>query len=148
MLKIAEAKNIPNARFIHADAQNFLLEEKFDAVAFMTSLEFIERPREAIANAARYLNPGGIILFGVLNQTSWLGESKDQDPVYSLSHFYEEQEILDLFGQTREKSVRQCVFFPPPTMMEKTDDEILSADLKAFEDNLKNGAFIAGRVDL
>jgi SAM-dependent methyltransferase len=148
MLQLAKVKRISNARFIHGDGHNFTLLEKFDAVVFITTLEFIRDPIIAIKNAIQHIKPCGILLFGVLNANSWLGLVKDEDPVYNKAKFYSEQSLLELFQNSRKITLTQCVFSPPSEILEKSEEEILAIDLKAQENNKKSGAFIAGRVQL
>jgi SAM-dependent methyltransferase len=63
----------------------------FDLVAFITTLEFLECPREALAEALRVTRQG--LILGVLNRWSLLGLQRRlagflRPTVYDAAHFY------------------------------------------------------------
>jgi ubiquinone/menaquinone biosynthesis C-methylase UbiE len=71
----------------------------FDLVAFITTLEFLEWPREALAEALRVARQG--ILLGVLNRWSLLGLQRRlaellRPTVYDAAHFYGVRELRRL----------------------------------------------------
>jgi hypothetical protein len=63
----------------------------FDLTAFITTLEFLERPREVLVEALRVARHG--VLLGVLNRWSVLGLQRRlaglfHQTVYDAAHFY------------------------------------------------------------
>jgi ubiquinone/menaquinone biosynthesis C-methylase UbiE len=86
---IAEAKQIGGATFLEGDA--LLLpfsDQEFDLVSLITSLEFVESPQRAIAEAARVAQRG--LLLGVLNRKSLLAVSRRHSgkPIWQAAKFF------------------------------------------------------------
>ncbi|MHA1341503.1 MAG: class I SAM-dependent methyltransferase [Promethearchaeota archaeon] len=54
---------------------------KFDIIAFITSLEFMENPRSTLSRAIYYLKEGGYIIAAVLNADSYLGKKRKQNSI-------------------------------------------------------------------
>lgn len=65
----------PRATFQKADVENLSFADvSFDAVLLLDLLEHVDDPRKTIAEAARVLRPGGVLVFHTFNRTfmSWL----------------------------------------------------------------------------
>ncbi len=57
----------PELLFLVGDAENLGLAGPFDAVVMPDVLEHVERPRSALAEAARLLRPGGRLIVSLIN---------------------------------------------------------------------------------
>jgi ubiquinone/menaquinone biosynthesis C-methylase UbiE len=65
MLKMARAKNIPEATFLLGEAAQMPFQEnQFDVCFAINVLYFWENPKREIAEIQRVLKPGGMLLFG------------------------------------------------------------------------------------
>ncbi len=90
----------------------------FDLTVFITTLEFLERPREALAEALRVARQG--VLLGVLNRRSVLGLQRRltglfRPTVYDAAHFYSVGELERLLRSVAGDDVRvawQTTLFP------------------------------------
>jgi ubiquinone/menaquinone biosynthesis C-methylase UbiE len=74
-------------------------DDTFDLVALITTLEFLERPRAALAEALRVARQG--LLLGVLNRQSLLGlrrrlAGRLRPTIYDTAHFYSVRELRHL----------------------------------------------------
>jgi SAM-dependent methyltransferase len=74
-------------------------DDTFDLVALVTTLEFLERPRAALAEALRVARQG--LLLGVLNRQSLLGLRRRlagclRPTIYDTAHFYGVRELRRL----------------------------------------------------
>lgn len=56
---------LPNLRYVCADAEQFSSDEKFDSIVSLETIEHLPRPRELIANCVALLAPGGQIIASV-----------------------------------------------------------------------------------
>ncbi|MDT0633154.1 bifunctional 2-polyprenyl-6-hydroxyphenol methylase/3-demethylubiquinol 3-O-methyltransferase UbiG [Rubrivirga sp. S365] len=68
-------QRVPDATFRVGDALALDAEDgAYDAVLLLDVLEHVEEPARAIAEAARAVRPGGVVVFNTFNQTplSWL----------------------------------------------------------------------------
>ncbi len=100
MVRCAESKKIPRARFIVGDFLDIEIQETFDIAAAITSLEFVGDHIKVIEKMHSYLRPGGLLLVGVLNRRSWLGIVRRlkgaRDPVFHNARFFTTREIRRL----------------------------------------------------
>jgi SAM-dependent methyltransferase len=147
MIAIANGKHIPNTEFLNHRGEDFILKPNnppFDALAFITSLEFMDNPVAVIQNSFRYLKKHGTIIVGVLNENSTLGiNRKKEQTVYTNAHFYEEAELKTLFAPFGSVHTLQSAFAEP--------DQLASADeieQQAQAKGASNGKFIACRIDV
>lgn len=111
MLEVARVKKFDNVQFIKGDVEKIDLGQKFDVVAILTALEFLNNPKIAVENAIKHLKPGGIIIIGVLNQDSELGRSRKQSEAitpYSFAKFYTKDELQLLFEKYGEVELKYC----------------------------------------
>ena len=89
---LAQARALGDILLVRGDALQLpFADSAFDLVAFITTLEFLERPREALAEALRVARRG--LLLGVLNRWSLLGLQRRaiglfQPTIYDAAHFY------------------------------------------------------------
>jgi ubiquinone/menaquinone biosynthesis C-methylase UbiE len=97
---LAEAKILNGVPLVRGDAQRLpFADGSFDLVAFITTLEFLEEPEQAIAEALRVARRG--LLLGVLNRWSLLGLKRRlvehyKPSVYHAAHFYGVGELNSL----------------------------------------------------
>jgi len=89
---LAQARVLDGIPLVQGDACRLpFADDMFDLVAFITTLEFLERPWEALAEALRVTRQG--LLLGVLNRRSLLGLQRRlarllRPTVYDAAHFY------------------------------------------------------------
>jgi len=89
---LAEAQALGGVPLVRGDARWLpFADGAFDLTAFSTTLEFLERPREALVEALRVARQG--VLLGVLNRWSVLGLQRRlaglfHQTVYDAAHFY------------------------------------------------------------
>jgi SAM-dependent methyltransferase len=91
----------------------------FDLVALITTLEFLKRPREALAEALRVARRG--VVLGVLNRWSLMGLQRRlaglfRPTVYDTAHFYGVGELKRLLRSVAGHNVRiewRTTLFPP-----------------------------------
>lgn len=121
----------------------------FDAVIFVTTLEFVRDVDAALSEAARVTKPGGRVVLGVLNARGpWAARRRrSEDAVWKSARFFSRAEIeerLRMFGEVRSQV---AVYVPPQLGMAPrsvfTILEWLGARIASSV-----GAFIALRVDL
>ncbi len=144
--KASQKPSNQKIRFIQGDAQNLSLDEKFDFISYITSLEFIEDPSKSIKAAYKHLKPDGYFLLGVLNSDSPLAESRKQDPVYSKGTYYSQKELERLFSSFGNTKWHQCVYLTPPKIQNISQEEAENMEKENQSRQNQNGAFIAGRV--
>lgn len=76
---LAEAKKSGSSDFVQGDAMSLCFRGgMFDGIFFVTSLEFMEDYRVAVAEAARVLGGGGKFVAMMLNPRSWHFRSRYQ----------------------------------------------------------------------
>jgi ubiquinone/menaquinone biosynthesis C-methylase UbiE len=89
---LAQARALDGVLLTQGDARRLpFVDRAFDLVALITTLEFLEQPREALVEALRVAQRG--VLLGVLNRWSMLGLQRRvaglfRPSVYSAAHFY------------------------------------------------------------
>jgi len=89
---LAEAQALDSVPLVRGDARRLpFADGAFGLAAFITTLEFLERPGEALAEALRVARRG--LILGVLNQWSVLGlrrqlEGFFRPTIYNSAHFY------------------------------------------------------------
>jgi SAM-dependent methyltransferase len=89
---LVQAQALNGVLLVRGDARRLpFADGAFDLVAFITTLEFLERPQEALAEALRVARQG--LLLGVLNRWSLLGLQRRlvgllRPTVYDAARFY------------------------------------------------------------
>jgi ubiquinone/menaquinone biosynthesis C-methylase UbiE len=89
---LAEAQALGGVPLVQSDARRLpFADGAFDLTALITTLEFLEQPQEALAEALRVARRG--LILGVLNRWSVLGlqrrlEGFLRPTVYNSAHFY------------------------------------------------------------
>ena len=97
---LAQARVLDGAPMVQGDACRLPFADRtFDLVAFVTTLEFLDRPREAPIEALRVARRG--LLLGVLNRQSLFGLQRRlagllRPTVYDTAHFYSVEELQRL----------------------------------------------------
>jgi hypothetical protein len=89
---LSQARALDGIPLVQGDACRLpFADDGFDLVALITTLEFLERPRAALAEALRVARRG--LLLGVLNRCSLLGVQRRlsgfrRPTVYNAARFY------------------------------------------------------------
>lgn len=97
---LVQAQALNGVLLVRGDALRLpFADGAFDLAAFITTLEFLERPREALAEALRVARQG--LLLGVLSRWSLLGLQRRlvglfRPTVYDAAHFYGVGELKHL----------------------------------------------------
>ena len=99
---LAQARALDGFPLVRGDAHHLpFADGAFDVVVFVTTLEFLEGPREALGEALRVARRG--LVLGVLNRWSVLGLWRRliglfRPDVYGAAHFYGVGELKRLLG--------------------------------------------------
>jgi len=118
---LAQARMLDGVPLVQGDALRLpFVDGAFDLVAFVATLEFLEQPRQALAEALRVARFG--LLLGVLNRWSLLGLRRRlaglfRHTVYDAAHFYGVGELRRLLwsvpnGSGRGRVVWRTTLFP------------------------------------
>lgn len=116
---LARAQALNGAPLVRGDAHRLpFTDGAFDLVAFVTTLEFLDQPREALAEALRVTRRG--LLLGVLNRWSLLGLKRRlaehfRPSVYRAARFYgvgELKRLLKSVGGDNAHVVWHTTLFP------------------------------------
>jgi ubiquinone/menaquinone biosynthesis C-methylase UbiE len=116
---LAQAQALDGAYLVQGDAVRLPFADRaFDLTALVTALEFVERPREALAEALRVARRG--VLLGVLNRWSTLGLWHQlvgffRPTVYDTALFYsvwEVKRLLRSVADERARIVWRTTLFP------------------------------------
>lgn len=151
MLAVAACTNSPGGpQFVRGVAECLpLATGVFDAVVFVTALEFVRDLDAALLEAVRVTKPGGRLVLGVLNARGpWAARRRrSHDAVWNSAHFFSRAEIeqrLRAFGDVRS---RLAVYAPP--QLRRAPQSVFTI-LERLGPRLAPslGAFIALRVDL
>ena len=92
--------------------------EQFDFVLLNTVLCFLNSPLKGLDEAKRVLKPEGILIIGMIDRTSEIGQSyevrKQDNPFYQDAHFYSVDEMIALINQVgfQPKEIYQTLFSP------------------------------------
>lgn len=116
---LAEAQALDGVPLVQGDARRLpFADGAFDMTAFITTLEFLERPREALVEALRVSRCG--VVLGVLNRWSVLGLQRRlaglfHQTVYDAAHFYgvgELKRLLRSAAGRKAHTVWRTTIFP------------------------------------
>lgn len=116
---LTEAQALNEVPLVQGDARRIpLADDAFDLVAFITTLEFLEQPQEALTEALRVARRG--VILGVLNRWSLLGLQRQlaglfRPTVYNAAHFYGVGELKRLLRSVAEEKtpiVWRTTLFP------------------------------------
>lgn len=150
MLKKTFRKRIPWAEFVQSDAHYLPLHnDVFDIAVFITAIEFIDDPHNAIEEAVRCLRkPGGRLLIGTLNAKSRLNKrrlAKNEIPYHKAS-MLSIKNLNDLLTPYGKPTIYTCAFSLNPARPIPVVDPIF--DLFAKTLRLQSGDIIIGEVRL
>jgi len=107
---LAQARALDGVPLVRSDARWLpFADDAFDLTALVTTLEFLEQPREVLAEALRVAR-GGVIL-GVLNRWSLMGLQRRltglfRPTVYDAAHFYGVGELKRLLRSAAGRQAR------------------------------------------
>lgn len=92
--------------------------QQFDYILLCTTLCYVRVPMMALQEAKRVLKPNGLLIIGMIDKNSKLGQAylakKQDNPLYRYANFYSVNEIQDLLYEINFKTVEifQTVFSP------------------------------------
>lgn len=116
---LAEARALGAGPLVRADAQRLpFADNVFGLAAFITTIEFLEQPKEALAEAMRVARHG--VILGVLNRWSVLGLQRRlaglfRRTVYDAARFYgvgELKRLLQRIAGQKARVVWRTTLFP------------------------------------
>jgi ubiquinone/menaquinone biosynthesis C-methylase UbiE len=116
---LAEAEILDGVLLVRGDAHRLPFSDgAFDLVAFITTLEFLDQPQQALAEALRVAQRG--LLLGVLNRWSLLRLQRQlvklfRPTVYDAAHFYgvgELKRLLRAVAGAKAHIVWHTTLFP------------------------------------
>jgi len=116
---LQEARSLAGVSLVQGDARRLpFADGAFDLTALVTTLEFLERPRESLAEALRVARRG--VMLGVLNRWSVLGLQRRlaglfRPTVYDAARFYsvgELKRLLQLIAGEKAHIVWRTTLFP------------------------------------
>ncbi len=114
MLDVACSRGING---IYADASDLPFQDKtFDFILMVVSICFIDNPSAALKEAMRVLKDEGVVIVGIVDKDTPLGnlylKKKSKSKFYKYANFFSSQEIIDLFEKTGflYDSALQCLF--------------------------------------
>jgi ubiquinone/menaquinone biosynthesis C-methylase UbiE len=146
MVDVARSKLIKNAVFMVADAiSTGFDDDSFDIAAAIALLEFLPDPESALREMVRIVKPGGLLIFGLLHEDSWMGAHKWEHPIYSLAHFFRIRDVESLLGWYGQVTIEQCLF---STISEDSVEIADKVEEMGRENNWTNGNFLVARVKL
>jgi len=149
MIKVAQAKNIPNASFQIADGHSLpFVDNSFDVTVAITTLEFAGNAELVLQEMVRCTRkPSGRLLIGVLNALARLNRNRQQTPesLYAKARLFtpsQLKKLLSKYGKTQLFTVgfisRQKRLLPLSPFIDAVGRFL----------HLPYGVFIAGQVKL
>jgi SAM-dependent methyltransferase len=89
----------PKADLRLADAERLPFPDaEFDRVAFISTLEHIKHPGDALAEVARVLKPGGLVAMSAdtLDHPAWRKRRAVHGPRSFIEHFFSREDLIEL----------------------------------------------------
>ena len=124
MLEIAKSKQI-DAGFFLANSESLPFEnERFDGVASITMMEFVDHPENVIQEMYRVLKPDGWLIVGCLNEKSVLGKTSAQDEVFRNANFLNLDNLKNLFHPFELIREKRGVFLANDYSIRDQDSEL------------------------
>jgi ubiquinone/menaquinone biosynthesis C-methylase UbiE len=110
MAELAQRRGI---KVYRAKAENLPFNnESFDFILMVTTICFLENPKQALKEAIRVLIPGGHIIIGMIDRDSFLGrlyESRKKESLfYRNAIFYSVKEVLDWLKEIKYAHIQIC----------------------------------------
>ena len=115
MLVAAGAQPLANVSYVGGCGEALPFDTgAFDAVLYMTTLEFVEDPTAAVLEAARVVRPGGRMVFGVLNADGpWARARRREGGLWDAARFYRRAELEALLRPLGALTFDYRVHVPP-----------------------------------
>jgi SAM-dependent methyltransferase len=149
MLAVALSRPGPALDYIRGVGEALPFEDDaFDALLYMTTLEFVQDVDAALREAARVVRAGGRLAFGVLNAAGpWAAARRREGGFWSEARFFAARELRALLSPLGPVQIESCVHVPPrflslPATTLRPLDAVLRRLLPA------SGALIGARVTL
>jgi ubiquinone/menaquinone biosynthesis C-methylase UbiE len=77
-----------------------LADDSYDVALMVTTICFVDRPRQSVNEMYRILKPGGYAVIGFVDKDSPVGrmyqENKNKSKFYREAHFFSAEEVKDL----------------------------------------------------
>lgn len=98
--------------------------EQYDFILLNTVLCFIDSPLKGLSEAKRVLKSNGLLIIGMIDRNSELGQSyemsKKDNPFYQYAHFYSANEVVDLLTQVGfyKQEIYQTLLISPKKIIQ------------------------------
>ena len=126
MLALARERGIET---IVADAHNLPFgDNSFDYALLMVTICFVDDPERVLEEIHRVLVSGGVLVVGIVDKASPLGqvylEKKERSPFYRYARFFSTDEVIDLLRKTgfEVKETLQTLFTTDLSSMSRLDE--------------------------
>lgn len=116
MLEIASSRSDFEGLLTQGDAHRLPFPDaRFDVVFSVTTLEFVRQPQKALEEMLRCLRPGGSLVLGLLNASSFLGLKRKmfRSSTFREAHFFTLREVRRMLTTTGRVRATTCAFMPP-----------------------------------
>lgn len=134
MLAVAKERAQGLTSFVRGVAERLPFSDAvFDAVLFVTTLEFVSNAGEAVSEAARVLKLGGRLVVGVLSSEGpWAASRrKSASPVWEGAHFFTEDEVRTLLEPFGAVTLMRAVYVPPESRLPSLYSRLWSGSVLA-----------------
>jgi len=149
MIDIARSKSNRSISYFVSDAHRLPFpDETFDVTAAITTIEFTRNPAGVIREMVRCTrNPGGVVLFGVLNCCAWINKKRRNKgvPKYADAWFLSPHQLRNMLELYGKPEISTTAFVPKFTWLYSL--ATLYNSVGTFF-RLPTGAFITGKVKL
>ncbi|WP_106225913.1 class I SAM-dependent methyltransferase [Legionella pneumophila] len=122
--KLGEIAKSRGIDVIMGVAESLPIERKqYDFILLNTVLCFLDSPLKGLSEAKRILKSNGLLIIGMIDRNSELGQSyemsKKDNPFYQYAHFYSANEVVDLLTQIGfyKQEIYQTLFTPPKNIV-------------------------------
>lgn len=121
---------------------------KFDVLACMFVLEYLESPQQIIQNCLQYVKPTGIVIFSMFNNEFLSKSTKDPDPRTNGINRYNPQKIRELFQSFGQTSMQFVGFSSSSDIEQKSPQDILEHEYNSIEKKIQASNVVIGTIQL
>jgi ubiquinone/menaquinone biosynthesis C-methylase UbiE len=136
---MAEIAQLRGMKAYRAKAEKLPFEdESFDFVLMVSTICFLENPKQALKEAKRVLIPDGNIIIGMIDKNSPLGKlyesKKEASPFYRYANFYSVNQVLDWLKELKYAHIKAC------QTIFKNPEEIIA--IEPIKEGYGEGSFV------